>query len=137
MEKQREMAKKKDTLLFLIFISDSGTKRPLYFQSLQNHKGAGRGRCGGCVASPTAVGQTQASPAVPLLSLCCRLLICPRAVCFSGVADWQGLPDQPSGRKLWAAQRAVPVSGWVASGLRSPVSRFPFLEHSGLSSPPC
>lgn len=105
-EKQREMAKKKmDSLLFLIFISDSGTKRPLFFQLLQSRTGAG---CGGCRGSTLRLARHRqvlpSCPSCPSAAIASSALE-PSASGTLLVADGQALPDQPPGRQLWAARR--------------------------------
>lgn len=96
-EKQREMAKKKkpDSLLFLIFISDSGTKRPLFFQLLQSCTGAG---CGGCGGSALRLARhRQVLPSCPS---------CPSAAIASSALEPSASGTAASSRRAGAARPA-------------------------------
>lgn len=142
-EKQREMAKKKkktDSLLFLIFISDSGTKRPLFFQLLQSRTGAG---CGGCRGSTLRLARhRQVLPSCPS---------CPSAAIASSALEPSASGTAASSRRAGAArpapgQTAVgssqgalglrPLVGCFWLGEPSPASGFSSREHSWLPCSP-
>lgn len=138
-EKQREMAKKKmDSLLFLIFISDSGTKRPLFFQLLQSRTGAG---CGGCRGSTLRLARhRQVLPSCPSAAIASSALE-PSASGTSASSRRAGAARPAPGQTaVGSSQGALglrPLVGCFWLGEPSPASSFSSLEHSWLAWLPC